>query len=67
MTRDHDPERLQRRIEQAQYHEAEIQAKRQREAEGAAEWVAKHKGQQSLPIRRNDGPIRDRTVSEIPR
>ena len=67
MSRENTPERLADRVRQAVHNEAEIQARRERESAGCREWAEKHKGQQSLPIRRNDGPIRDRTVSEIPR
>lgn len=64
MSREFDQERLQRRIEAAQHAEAELQKRREREAEGCAEWCLKHKGQRT--IRRDPGPIRDRTVSKNP-
>lgn len=62
--RDHDPERLARRIEQGLYHEAEIQKRREAEREGAIEWCRKHSTHETL--RRDGGPIRDRTVSKNP-
>lgn len=61
MSREPDSERLARRIEAAQHAEAELQARRQREAEGAKEWAAKHANIRSL--RRDPPPVRDRTCS----
>lgn len=61
MPREHDPERLAQRIASAMHAEAELQARRQRESEGAKEWAAKHANIRS--IRRDPGPVRDRTRS----
>lgn len=57
-----EPENLPERIARAQYHEAEILARREREAEGCRQWAEKHKGQQTLRIDRSSP--RDRTVSD---
>lgn len=64
MSRDNDQERLQRRIEQAMHAEAERLKQRERESEGCRQWAAKHSTHQT--IRRDPGPVRDRTVSKNP-
>lgn len=66
MSRENTPERLADRVRQAVHNEEQILARRDREAAGCREWADRHSRHAGLPIRRDDGPIRDRTVSESP-
>lgn len=64
MTREHDPDRLARRIAQSEHNLAESEKRKEARAAGAAEWALKHSRHTSLPIDRSNP--RPKTVSEYP-
>lgn len=59
------PENLEERTRRAQYHEEQIQARKEREAEGAREWCEKHARGAGAGAP-NRAPGRDKTVHEYP-
>ncbi|NCC05279.1 MAG: hypothetical protein EOM37_14885 [Proteobacteria bacterium] len=58
-----EPENLEERIARTEHHEREIQAKRQREAEGARQRAERHSRHTGLSIRRDGLPGRHKTDS----
>ena len=66
MTRDNSPERLADSVRQSQHNEAEILAKREREAAGCREWCERHSRHAGLPNRRDGVPVRNPTHSNYP-
>ena len=61
-----EPENLPERIARAEHHEREVQARRERESEGARQWCEKHSRHAGLPIRRDGAPARNKTDSNYP-